>query len=71
MLAIYTIYQNPADHPGKFVVRRFVIDADKATPDADVIVCDSLVEARFHIPLGLFNLKRQIGDAPQIVESWV
>jgi hypothetical protein len=71
MLEIYTIYFDAADHPGKYAVRRFVVDANGATPDATLRLADSLDKARCYLPPGLHNLGRELGDEPQIVESWV
>jgi hypothetical protein len=71
MLAIYTIYWNPADYPDKFVVRRFDVDGNTATPLHLATIHDTIDDARASISPGLFNLRRAFGDEPQIVESWI
>ena len=71
-MTIYTIYSNPLDYPGKYVVRRSIIREGglhvAVEPDA---VVDSLLEARSHIPDSLFRMPRVPHDDPCIVESWL
>lgn len=74
-LPMYTIYESPLDFPGKFVVRRHLVDADGSRPDAEPLcVADSLDSARAlllaNVP-GLACLGRHVEDEPQIVETWV
>ena len=72
MLEIFTIYFNPIDFPGKYVVRRFQIERAGPIADAEpLIVCDTLDEARNAIPDGLYCMPRQERDDPQIVENWL
>lgn len=74
ILPMWTVYKNPSDYPGKFVVRRA---ASIATPPfalhdrKPLIVCDSLEQARAAIPEGAHNLSRMPGDDPNIYEVWV
>lgn len=65
-LEIYTVYENPTDYPGKFVVRKFVLDK----PTDWVKVADTLPEARATMPLGLFGMPRDPSDDPKIIETW-
>lgn len=72
-LEIFTIYVNPKDYPGKFVVRRWSIvrGNPKPVPDAQPwAVTDSLAAARAALPPALYRLERQPGDQPQILETW-
>ena len=72
-LWFWTIYKNPRDIPGKYVVRRCVVYAGQE-PVHDLvpqIVCDTLEEARQAIPSDLFNLGRKEADDPVIVETWI
>lgn len=72
MLSIYTIYTDPLDFPGKFVVRRHVVEAGHSVPDVmPMIVADSLEEARRVLPTGSTCLGREPGDDQKIVESWI
>jgi hypothetical protein len=70
-LTIWTIYQSPADHPGKFVVRAY--DATSAGPvvRAESEVCDTLAQARTRVPCGLYWMNRNPVDDPTIVETWL
>jgi len=74
-LSIFTVYENPLDYPGRFVVRRFEVSADGAQPvPPPVAVVDTLAEARAAIrrvhPCPVC-MTRAEGDEPQIVESWI
>lgn len=66
-LIVWAIYENPSDHPGKFVVRRWV----GLTPDLEAKVCDTLAEARTAMPAGLFRMNRFPHDDPVVVEAWI
>jgi hypothetical protein len=68
---MWTIYWSPKDHPGKFVVRRFVIEPGRATPSNDYALASTLEMARAHIPEGCDRLPRDPEDEAQIVESWI
>ena len=73
-MSIWTVFCNPADYPGKYVVRRFDIQRGNKEPvrTDDVNVYDSLDAAR--LPLherGCVRLTRFDQDAPHIVETWV
>lgn len=66
-LEVYVIYHDPADHPGQYVVRRWV----GLTPHEHVAIASTLDEARAAIPTGLYPIARSDTDDPVIVESWV
>jgi hypothetical protein len=73
-LAMYTIFRNPSDHPGRYVVRRFLIagSADPVPDPEPMFIGGSLEAAREAIPLESdFCLNRSPGDAPSIVETWL
>lgn len=63
---IYAIYNNPADFPGKYVVRKWNGEAPGSSR-----VCHTLEEARSAIPRGLTNIGRHVGDDPCIEECWL
>lgn len=73
VLELWTIFRNPKDYPGKYVVRKFFIERGAPGPVADnfVLVADTLDDARRHIPSWMTRLVRDEGDEPQIVESWI
>ena len=64
-MILYTVYKNPIDYPGKFVVRRFENDVPDATPLA---VETTIEQARSAIPEGFYNIGRCPDDEPQILE---
>lgn len=72
---IFTVYENPRDYPGKFVVRRSFVGGGsaKALPDPDpLIVADSLEAARGAIPRStVTRWDRHPEDEPQIIEAWL
>ena len=66
---IWTIYENPSDFPGKWVVRMWWGE----TPEPEAAACDSLELARDLIQRagGCFPLNRASSDDPTIHESWI
>lgn len=72
VLNLYTIYKDPLDFPGKYVVRLWEAHPPIEDPlPQHTTVFDSLDEARASLPPGLYNLGRFDADEPQIVETWV
>lgn len=86
VLGFYTVYENPQDFPGKFVVRIFTLhprnhpaaldpdgrDRIAIIRDAEPFcVAESLEEARAQLPRELYNLGRHADDDPIIVEVWI
>ncbi len=67
-LTIWTIYQSPSDHPGKWVLRGHDIPGG---PQAECLVGNSLEEIRLAVPPGLICMDHDPLDDPVIVESWV
>jgi hypothetical protein len=72
-LAMWTVYENPKDYPGKFVARRFDVDADGPKPSASVIIMDDLDDLRDILAhqMHLVCLTRNEEDDPVIVETWL
>jgi hypothetical protein len=64
---IYTVYYNPLDYPGLYVVRRWLNDK----PTNDVHTAKTLEEIRAFIPQDKVYLDRMPGDDPVIVETWL
>jgi hypothetical protein len=71
VLMTYTIYHNPRDYPGKFVVREFLVFPGNSVPGKVLGVAETLKEARLLVPYGLCNMGRETSDQPQIVETWL
>lgn len=69
-LVIWTIYLNPLDAPGKFVLRPWTIRDGKPVP-GEARIYEDLDEARAQVPPGLSRLDRNPVDEPQVVESWI
>lgn len=69
-LPIWTVYQNPKDHPGKFVSRRWE-SLPTPRPTGEVIIANTLEEVREQLPPGLTRLAPQQGDDATIVENWI
>ena len=70
-LAIWTVYNNPTDYPGKFVARKFLATAPDPTATAEVEIADTLAELRKKLPPWLSRINRMPGDDPKIVEVWL
>lgn len=70
-LIVWTIYRNPSDFPGKYVVRAYVVGSGCVTAASTHHVRNSLDSARSTLPANLVNLGRAIHDSPAIVETWV
>jgi hypothetical protein len=70
---MWTVYDNPTDYPGKFVARRFDVDASGAKPSASIIIMDDLTKLRdmLAFEMHLTPLARNEGDDPKIVETWL
>lgn len=77
VLYTWTVYEDPSDYPGKYVVRRFTIhrpdEADRVIVEdpEPMIVTDLLDKAREVIPAGAYCLGRHPDDDPAIYEVWV
>jgi hypothetical protein len=74
VLSMWTVYDNASDYPGKFVARRFDVDASSGPkPTASIIVMDDLVSLRdvLQFEMHLVCVARDPSDEPQIVETWL
>jgi hypothetical protein len=71
-LRTYTIYADPLDAPGVYVVRGFTITGRRVDPRPGPDGRrHSLDEARAALPPGLYSLGREPSDHPSIVETWI
>jgi hypothetical protein len=66
-IEMWTVYWNPRDIPGKWVVRHFV----GLTPDRYGVICNTLTEAREQVPDHCVRLDRSPGDDFAIYEVWL
>lgn len=70
-LAIWTVYNSPADYPGLFVARKFLIVEGNSCPTVTVLTAPSLDGLREQLPHGLTWMPRYEQDHPCIVECWL
>lgn len=69
-LIIWTIYQNPSDYPGRWVLRGHEVGSGTVTPRPHAIISDTYAEIINILPPGLQRLPRSENDDPAIYESW-
>jgi hypothetical protein len=69
-LAIWTVIANPADYPGLFVARKWLMVEGREVPTNEVVVGLTLQAVREQIPIGLQWMPRSPDDDPVIVETW-
>ena len=68
-LAMWTVYDHPADYPDHYVARKWL--CGKELEATDEILLDADLDAlRKRIPPFLYCMPRQEGDDPKIVEVW-
>lgn len=70
-LSIYTVFENPKDFPGLFVVRRFDVVKGKSIATNWVHSARTLEQVRLLIPQGTVMLARHPEDDATIVETWL
>jgi hypothetical protein len=72
VMRMFVVYRDPADYPGRYVVRGCSVGAGRIVPDSDpTFVGDDLVGARAAIPREAnTRFARDENDEPQIVETW-
>lgn len=70
-LKIWTIYENPKDYPGLFVVRCWLVQGAAVGASNVCHSAKTLDEARSYVPPYLHRLNRMPGDDPCIVETWI
>jgi len=71
IMPMWTVYANPSDFPGKFVVRKHEIREGANRPTAEHFVGDTIDEVREHIPGWAIRFEREPGDDPVIAEVWL
>jgi hypothetical protein len=71
-ITFWTVYHNPADYPGKYVVRaQWAERGGQIKHSAECTVHDTLEGARAAVPPGCWPFARDPNDDPVIVESWM
>lgn len=68
----WTIYRHPSDYPRHYVVRQWwVTDEGGVLHHAIGVLCDTLEEAREHVPAGAICFPRDPEDDAVIYETWM
>jgi hypothetical protein len=70
LLAIWVVYKRPADYPGHFVARKWLVTPEGLTATMEAVFAPTLGQVRAKLPPDLYCSPRQPGDEPQIIESW-
>lgn len=72
-MSVWTVYYDPNDFPGKYVVRRHDIfrGLEGSHPSSEHFVADTLEGIRAQIPFGLACMMRSEADDAKIVETWI
>jgi hypothetical protein len=68
-LLVWTVCENPSDHPGKFTARPH--SGRNNRPLDFVLVSDTLEGVLDLLPPGLTRLPRDASDDAVIVETWI
>jgi hypothetical protein len=75
VLRMWTLYENPRDFPGMFVLREWAVTGNpdgEPRPLPGVFVAPRLEPLRAEMERrGLFRMPRNPDDEPQIVETWI
>lgn len=68
---MWVVYDSPADFPGRFVVRKWVIRKSGEQPTTEVYHAKTLEGVRAMVSHGLVCIPRDENDNPNIVETWL
>ena len=73
MIDLFSIYENPTDFPGRFVVRRWIAKGRRLFVEArPTAVTDTLDAARAAVPPGRVLCPRDANEqAVALVETWL
>lgn len=70
-LGLWVIYKNPADYPGKYVLRKWEITAGTVAPERAVVLADDIETLRAQLPAGVQRFEPDKLDNVSIVECYV
>lgn len=70
-LAMWTVYDHPADHPEGYIARLFEVTAEGAVPTGHTMSGQLEWIRMFMQSQGLACLTRNPDDDPVIVETWL
>jgi hypothetical protein len=67
-LTIWTVYKNPRDYPGHYVLRAHDVPGG---PRADCFVSKTYLGLMRNLPMGLMRMMPAEDDDPVILETWL
>jgi hypothetical protein len=70
-LPMWTVFERPDDYPDGFIARLFLVRHSVVRATTTVVFGDTLDDVRAQLPPDLYNLGRQAGDKPSVVETWI
>ena len=70
-VTVWTIYREPSDYPGRWVVRGHEVFPAGLQAHSFCFVTRTLSEARAKVPAGTRRFRRAPEDHPVIHECWV
>jgi hypothetical protein len=71
-LSVWTLFDSPADAPGRYVLRRFEAGPGEPRATAEAWTSENIEALRAIVRgMGLYCLGREEADEPHIVESWI
>ncbi len=68
---VFCVYMNPADYPGKIVIRRWVGNDPSPHPEVVASNINAAREELLKANPGLVKLDRCKDDDPAILETWI
>src|SRR5690349_21433683 len=68
---MYVIFDRPDEFPGHYVVRLAVAVDGKPVEQCNLMIANSLMEARCAIPEGYECFPRSDEDEESVVETWI
>jgi hypothetical protein len=70
-LAMWVVYESPADYPGRWVARRHLIAESGSYPTKEHLVAADRETLVALLPPGLVRVDRDPADPPIIREVWL
>ena len=72
-LSLFTIYDHPSDYPAHFVVREYQVARDGCVSPVEPPQLYPTLQAARQVQFDAWRmcLRRQAGDDPVIIESWL
>jgi len=72
-MEMFTVYFNPSDFPGKYVIRKWILARgfQGPIPTDQKYIADTLEDVRKNVPPEMVKMERYDQDDPTIVEVWL